>query len=120
VFESVSDYVPLLCYYPEALYKVGDYLKSAEVATELHRRATLSQEIKGGLPTAPMQTAAKAYRALARQLKKDGKFLDATSASSRLLDTGFATETDLKIHKKLTDLANRNTDKRNGPPPHDV
>ena len=110
VFESVADFVPHLCSYPEALYQLGDYLKSAEVAIELNRRATLSRQFVGQFPTAPMQMAAKAYRALARQLKKDGKLLDALSVSSKLLETGFATENDMQIHKKLADLAKANTD----------
>ena len=108
VFESVSDYVPLLCSYPEALYKAGDYSKSAEVATDLHRRATQSKDLLSNLPTAPLQTAAKAYRAIVRQSKKDKKFLDAMFASSGLLATGFATENDLQIHKKLAELTNTN------------
>ena len=67
-----------------------------------------------------MQMAAKAYRALARQLKKEGKLLDALSVSSKLLETGFATENDMQIHKKLTYLAKGNTDPKNSPTSHDI
>ncbi len=106
VFKSTSNYEPLLCNYAEALYKSGDYQKSADVATELHRRARESKEWKNSIPPAPMRIATKAYRALARELKSGGKLLEAVYVSTRLLDTGFATDNDHKVHKKLAQLVN--------------
>jgi hypothetical protein len=67
-----------------------------------------------------MQMAVKAYRALARQLKKNGKLLDALSVSSKLLETGFATKNDMQIHKRLTDLVKGNTHTKNSPTSRDI
>ncbi len=101
VFQSTKDYEPVLCAYADGLYKAGDYLKTAEVAMELHRRAMESRVWKNNIPTSPVLTATKAYRAHIKQLKKEGKTKEAFAVSEILLQTGAATENDQRIHDKL-------------------
>lgn len=101
VFNTTQDYVPLLCSYADALYELGDYGQSAKVATELHRRAKKSPEWKDSVPPAPRRIAAKAYRAQAKRLKKEGRTKQAIAVFKKLVRTGFATENDQHFLAKL-------------------
>ena len=73
IFNNTTDYYPQFCSYAEAFYKLGDYLKSAEVALELHRRAEKSSEWKGSVPPAPMGIVAKAYGQRRRNTRRTEK-----------------------------------------------
>jgi hypothetical protein len=101
VFQNTREYDPCLCAYAEAIYKVGEYQKAADIALELHCRAKQSKEWKGSIPPAPMRIAAKSYRAEIKELKSERRFRDALSISEKLVQTDFVTTNDLKIHRKL-------------------
>ncbi len=101
VFQNTREYDPYLCAYAEAIYKIGEYQKAAEIALELHRRAERSNEWKGSIPLAPIRIAAKSYRAEIKELKSERRFRDALSISEKLVQTDFATANDLKVHRKL-------------------
>jgi len=100
-FLATATYEPVFCSYAEALYKAGEYQKTADVATELHRRACASEEWKGSVPPAPMNIAGKAYRAIVRGLRKEGRLEEAMRISERLLGTGAATKNDETVHERL-------------------
>ena len=99
VFESSSYYHPLLCFYAETYYKLEDYLKAAEVALELHKRA--EKEWKDKAPPAPLGIVAKSYRAQAKQHKKNGEIDQAIYYFQKLVDMDLATDNDQKLLKKL-------------------
>lgn len=101
VYNNTKSYYPHLCSYAEAFYKLGEYLKAAEVALELHRRAQKSNEWKDKVPPAPMGIAAKAYRAKAKEYKKNGEIKQAVLLFQRLIDMNMATDNDRKLLGKL-------------------
>lgn len=101
VYNNTKSYYPQLCSYAEAFYKVGKYLKAAEVALELHRRAQGSPEWKNKVPPAPMNIVAKAYRAKAKEYKKNGEIKQAILLFQRLVDMNMITNNDRKILEKL-------------------
>ena len=102
VFNATKSYEPLLCSYAEALYKVKEFDKAAEVGRELHMRAKRSKEWGNMLPSAPMNTVAKAYRAQVKAFRKKGRLNQALASSEKLIKTGLATENDQRIHGKIT------------------
>lgn len=104
VYSNTKSYYPQLCSYAEAFFKLGKYLKAAEIALELHRRAQESSEWKDKVPPAPMSIAAKAYRAAAKGYKKNGEYKKAIFLFQRLIDTNMATENDQKLFRKLQSL----------------
>ena len=106
-FLASTAYEPVFCSYAEALYKAGEYQKTADVATELHRRACVSEEWKSSIPPAPMNIAGKAYRAIVRGLRKEGRLEDAMRMSERLLGTGAATKNDETVHDRLAQEVRR-------------
>ena len=101
VYNSLQAYTPDLCSYADALYKNGDYTESANVAMQLTKWA--QQETPKGeiVPPAPLKIAAKAYRAQVKSLAKSEQYDKAIIASSKLLESGFATNNDERIHQKL-------------------
>lgn len=101
IFNNTTDYYPQFCSYAEAFYKLCDYLKAAEVAIELHRRAEKSPEWKDSVPPAPMGIVAKAYRAKAKEHKKNGEIRQAISLFQKLVDMNLATDNDKKLLEKL-------------------
>jgi hypothetical protein len=101
VYSKTKSYYPWLCSYAEAFYKRGMYLKAAEVALELHRRAHRSPEWKDNVPPAPMGIVAKAYRAKAKECKKNGESKKAILLFQKLVDMNMATKNDQKLLKKL-------------------
>jgi len=75
-----------------------EYSRAAQVALELNQRALRSPEcVKYGMPTAPLATAAKAFRALAKLHKKEGQRADAVAALKRILELNLATEGDRRM-----------------------
>ena len=101
VFDNTTDYYPRFCSYAEAFYKLGDYLKATEVALELHHRAEKSPEWKNSIPPAPMGIVAKAYRAKAKEHKKNGEIKQAILLFQKLVNMKLATGNDQKILQKL-------------------
>ncbi|KAF5414744.1 MAG: hypothetical protein C5S48_07665 [Candidatus Methanogaster sp.] len=101
IFNNTTNYYPQFCSYAEAFYMLGDYLKSAEVALELHRRAEKSFEWKGSVPPAPIGIVAKAYRAKPKEHKKNGEIRQAISLFQKLDDMNMATDNDQKLLEKL-------------------
>ena len=101
IFNNTTDYYPQFCSYAEAFYKLGDYLKAAEVALELHHRAEKSSEWKDSVPPAPMGIVAKAYRAKAKEHKKNREIEQAISLFQKLVDMNLATDNDQKLLEKL-------------------
>lgn len=73
VYDSTEEYEPCLCSYAELFYKRGNFEKSAEIGLNINDRRTRSPEWKDDLPPAPLGIVASAYRALAKQVKKEGK-----------------------------------------------
>jgi tetratricopeptide (TPR) repeat protein len=108
IYRATATYEPALCYYSEALYKRGDYLEAARLATELHERAKGDPEWKSGIPPGPMGIAASAFRAEAKHCKKEGRLEQAVEALQQLVQTGFATVNDRKMLDKLL-LAKRSS-----------
>lgn len=104
VFNNTTQYYPRLCSYAEAFYKMRDYAKAAGVALELHHRAEQDAYWKECVPPAPMATAAKAYRAKAKEHKKNGEIGEAICLFQKLVDTNLATKNDQKILEKLQNL----------------
>ena len=101
VFNNTNDYYPAFCSYADAYYKLGDYNKAAEIALESHRRAKESPEWGNIIPSVPIEIAAKAYRAQAKEYKRNGEFKQAILLFEKLVDMNFATENDKKILKDL-------------------
>jgi len=106
-FLATTDYEPVFCSYAEALYKTGDYEKAAAVAAELHKRACASEAWKSGAPPAPMRIAAKAYRAIVRGMRKQGRLAEALQVSGKLLETGASSTNDEVVHDRLAQGAAR-------------
>ena len=69
LYAKSKSYEPALCFYAEALYKDGQYIRAHEAAVHVHELAALQFDVNS-IPSMPMQTAAKAQRAEARRLKK--------------------------------------------------
>ena len=119
VFRESKTYRPSLCFYADALYKDGQSLEAYEAAIKIHRMAELhvadskrkfardsiSAAANEGLilsvPTGPMDIAAKALRAEAKLLSKEGEIEAALAVLDRLQATGRATENDAKIMERL-------------------
>lgn len=106
VFGNSNAYYPQLCAYADGFYKMGDYLKAAEVALEIHRRAENSPECDGILPSAPMSIVAKAYRSKAKEHKKQGETRQALALFQQLVEMGLATDNDRKLLQKLQTRGN--------------
>lgn len=104
VFESTKDYYPAFCTYAEAFYKLGDYLKAAEIAFESHRRATESLEFKDHIPTSPLSIAGKSLRAKVKECKKNGDIDFAISLLQKSVDMKIASNNDVKMLNKLKEL----------------
>lgn len=104
-YSKVSGYEPLLLAYAEGLYQLEEFDKAIEVAIELHRRALREYPDKDQFPEAAIYLAAKACRAKVKKLKKGNLYQKALEASTELLSTGVATETDEASHKTLVELA---------------
>lgn len=73
VFNHTVEYEPCLCAYAELFYKRGDYQKCAEMGLNISERVADSPEWKDNPPPAPLGIVGSAYRALAKQAKKEGK-----------------------------------------------
>lgn len=110
VFDNTTDYYPQFCSYAEAFYKLGNYLKAAEIALELHRRAERSPKFKDRVPPAPMNIVAKAYRAEAKKHKKEGEIKQAISLFQKLVEMNLATDSDKKLLEKLQEI--KDSDRR--------
>lgn len=101
VFDNTPEYEPCLCAYAELFYKRGDYKKSAKVGLDISDRTTKSPEWKDSPPPAPLGIVGSAYRALAKQAKKEGKTDEAMQWFQKMKDLKAASENDLKILEKL-------------------
>jgi hypothetical protein len=103
IYRSTRTYEPALCWYADALYKQGDYDAAAAVAMNLHQRALRSAEWRSAPPPAPLQLAAKAYRAAAKAAKKAGDRARAAQLFQAIVDLGLATNTDRRLLAALTE-----------------
>lgn len=101
VFDNTEEYEPCLCAYAELFYKRGDYEKSAEIGLNISDRCAKSPEWKDDPPPAPLGIVGSAYRALAKQAKKEGKTEEAISWFKKMKDLKVASDNDLKILEKL-------------------
>ncbi len=101
VYDNTTDYEPELCSYADALYKANRFQEAADVAISLNKRASKSQRWRDSIPPAPMAIAARAYRAQVKQYKKENQLKKAIMASTRLLETGCATDNDKRVHAQL-------------------
>ena len=101
VFESTDEYEPCLCSYAELFYKRGNYLKSAEIGLNISDRCAISPEWKDSPPPAPLGIVGSAYRALAKQAKKEGNHKEAVALLEKMRKLKVATENDIKILEKL-------------------
>ncbi len=101
VFDNTKEYEPCLCSYAELFYKRGNYLKSAEIGLNISDRCAISPEWKDSPPPAPLGIVGSAYRALAKQAKKEGNNDVAIIYFEKMKKLKIATENDLKILDKL-------------------
>lgn len=102
VFNNTTDYHPLLCSYAEAFYKLGEYLKAAEIALELCRRVEISSKWREiGTPPALKEIIAKAYRTKAKQHMKNKEIEQAINFLQKLIELSLATDNDRKLLGKL-------------------
>lgn len=101
LFHTAPRYELALCCYANGLYKRGDYQQAAEVALELHKRALCAPEWHGSAPQAPLEIAAKAYRALARVHKKRGENTQAIAALKKLVELDDVTENDRTLIEQI-------------------
>jgi tetratricopeptide (TPR) repeat protein len=91
LYTSSRTYEPALCFYADALYQDGQYLRAYDAAIHLHELASRAwQSRPESTPTMPLQVAAKALRAEARRLKKAGQPQDALKLLARLEGLGRA------------------------------
>lgn len=102
LWETADKYEPGFCTYAELFYKRGEFKRSAVVALEAHSRALASPEWAEDPPPAPLNLAAKAYRALGRQSKKAGDLDLAAHYYQQVVDLDRATKTDLKTWAQLS------------------
>lgn len=72
LYAKSESFEPALCFYAEALYKDGQYIRAHKAAVHIHELAALQFDVNS-MPSMPMRTAAKAQRAEARRLKKAGR-----------------------------------------------
>jgi len=103
VYEATDEYEPCLCSFAELYYKKGDYKKCLEIALNIHNRVITSQEWKEDPPPAPLEIIGGAYRALAKQAKKEDNTEEAINYFEHMEELGVATENDLKILNNLRD-----------------
>lgn len=101
VFDNTNEYEPCLCAYAELFYKRGDYKKCAEIGLDISDRCANSPEWKDDPPPAPLGIVGSAYRALAKQAKKEGKTDEATQYFQKMKELKVASDNDLKIFEKL-------------------
>lgn len=101
VFDNTDEYEPCLCAYAELFYKRGDYQKCAEIGLNISDRTANSPEWKNDPPPAPLGIVGSAYRALAKQAKKEGKTDESIRYFQRMKELKVASENDLKILEKL-------------------
>ena len=103
LYTKSTEYDPALCFYADALYKDGQYIRAYEAALHIHTLAEGQWKSRPeSIPTMPMQVAAKALRAEARRLKKAGQQQEAITMLTRLQETGQATANDIKQLERLT------------------
>lgn len=102
VFDNTDEYEPCLCAYAELFYKRGDYLKSAEIGLNISDMCAKSPEWKDDPPPAPLGIVGSAYRALAKQAKKEGRTDEAMQIFQKMKDLKVASDNDLKILEKLS------------------
>jgi len=100
-YKATRGYEPAFCAYAEGLYKRGAYREAARVATELRERAQRDLRWRETIPPAPMSIAAKAYRAEAKRLKKEGNLQEALKVLQELIQTGLATANDQRLLERL-------------------
>lgn len=101
VFDNTKEYEPCLCSYAELFYKRGNYLKSAEIGLNISDRCAKSPEWKDDPPPAPLGIVGSAYRALAKQTKKEGRTNEAIEIFQKMKALKVVSENDLKILEKL-------------------
>jgi tetratricopeptide (TPR) repeat protein len=91
LYTTSKTYEPALCFYADALYKDGQYLRAYDAAIHLHELASREwQSRPESIPTMPLQVARKALRAEARRLKKAGQPQEAMELLTRLEESGRA------------------------------
>ncbi|MCB0509881.1 MAG: hypothetical protein KDC82_03885 [Bacteroidetes bacterium] len=105
VYEATGEYEPCLYSFAELYYKRGDYDKCLEIGLNIHNRTLTSQEWKDSPPPAPLGIIGSAYRALAKQAKKENNTEEAINYFEHMEELGVATENDLKILNNLRDTA---------------
>jgi len=100
-WDRTASYEPYLCQLADGLYMRGEYAEAARIAIALHQRAADDPEWRSSVPPHPMQTAAKAYRAEARRLKKAGQVKEAVDVLERLASMGCASFSDDRMRREL-------------------
>ncbi|MEZ6255945.1 MAG: hypothetical protein R3B92_04215 [Patescibacteria group bacterium] len=105
VYDATDEYEPCLWSFAELYYKRGDYNKCLEIGLNIHNRTLSSQEWKDSPPPAPLGIVGSAYRALAKQAKKEKNTEEAIKYFELMEELGVATENDLKILNNLRDTA---------------
>ena len=101
VYESTEEYEPCLCYFAELYYKKENYKKCLEIGLNIYNRTLTSPEWKEDPPPAPLRIVGSAYRALAKQSKKENNTEEAISYFKNMEELGVATENDIKILNNL-------------------
>jgi tetratricopeptide (TPR) repeat protein len=101
VFDGTEEYEPCLCAYAELFYKRGDYQKCAEIGLNISDRCAKSPEWKDNPPPAPLGIVGSAYRALAKQAKKEGKAEEAIGLFQKMKELKLASNNDLRILDRL-------------------
>lgn len=85
LYSGSTRYEPSLCFYIDALYKDGQFLRSYEAALHVHAMAAREfTSTPASIPTMPMTMAAKALRGEIRRLKRAGQHEEAASTLERL------------------------------------
>lgn len=101
IFDNTEEYEPSLCSYAELFYKRGDYKKCAEIGLNISDRCAISPEWRDDPPPAPLGIVGSAFRALAKQAKKEGKTEDSVKYFEEMKVLKVASDNDLKILEKL-------------------
>jgi hypothetical protein len=100
-WNETREYRPEFCSLVSAVYKQGRYAEAAELALELHQRATKDSDWSDNPPPAPLQLAVTALRAEVRRLKKANDPRAALAVSERLCRLPDASDNDRKILERL-------------------
>lgn len=101
VFDNTLDYEPSLCTYANLFYKKREYKKCVEISLKIKERIAKSDEWKNNPPPAILGIIGTAYRALARQAKKEGKAYEAIEWLQNINNLKIASDNDLKLLEKL-------------------